>query len=905
MAGVPMVNPLTNAVEQIHPDDVELARDQGYSEQTPQDIAERDYIENDANTFGEAATAAGEGLASGLTFGAYDALASELGGEEYRARRQLREQAHPGLSMLGQAGAFLVPGLGEAALAGRVGKSVAGAVRIAGAPVAALTRGSRAVGETVARGLSRGTPGFGRELLARGAGAGVSGMIEGAGIGVQQAVSEAALGDSELTGELLLAHMRDGATIGGGLSSGLSVLGRVGKAALRGTSKATEGFSIGGAIGDRGLAGVADSQALNAAGFLGSDVARVVQEMGEDAPFRLGNRISEALKFTGPKAISRGVRHSLGGVSRVAKSRLDDTVEQLDSLYSNADAAGAGFDVVRSVRNINENIVGPLRKSGMRPYVSMANRIERTVDKLYRTFEDAERAAVTRDNVVKFWENIAVADDAISRLSRAKKLGANVGELNFLKESVAAARATARRSADAIKEELEKLGAKGATTLVERATTLVEKGKGASRRVGLRSTFDKLVPEMRTLTEQANPTITLSEARQIRTRVDKLKRKWGRDQHPMEAELSKLRTIIAGQIDEQMQKVGLGEKFKAANLAYGDWKIIEKVASKRAGSLIGNRTIGLTDTGTAIGGGILGTLTGGPIGGILVGGAAAIGNKFIRSPAGSRLFSAGASTIAESPRLARMQALIEATDRTVARIDGSTKKALPSKRWAPKLVGFSDALANDFESKRDTTLAKQESREQIASAVASNSGEIVKVAPLTVSAMARAAVRGQNMVNALMPKSNGFNDVVSRANPELLSPSEDEELDWLRISTAIEDPLELLDRLEENRVLPDEVAAVAETSPALYATLQRNILMHLVEGIQEGEVPSHQSLLSASIATGLPLDATMRPEVISLYQDMWTQQAPQMPQPDRASTARSRYANRRMTKTEEHGDEYV
>ena len=82
--------------------------------------------------------------------------------------------------------------------------------------------------------------------------------------------------------------------------------------------------------------------------------------------------------------------------------------------------------------------------------------------------------------------------------------------------------------------------------------------------------------------------------------------------------------------------------------------------------------------------------------------------------------------------------------------------------------------------------------------------------------------------------------------------------------------------------------------PSLYEAMRNHVVDEVASEADEGRVPSYERQAQLSMLTGIPLDATFRPDVIAFYQSVHgemsaPQKAPErLPQPDRVSRIASR-----------------
>lgn len=158
------------------------------------------------------AEALGAGVARGATFGLSDFLATKTGLANPETLQKLKE-FNPGLSMTGE-------------LAGAVGTAL-----IPGSLVARVMKGARGIEAATQAALSAALPAEGMagkiaQLAVETGAKGLGGAIEGAAFGLGQTVSEASLGDPDLTAQKVMANIGHGAFLGGALNAAV-VPGRV------------------------------------------------------------------------------------------------------------------------------------------------------------------------------------------------------------------------------------------------------------------------------------------------------------------------------------------------------------------------------------------------------------------------------------------------------------------------------------------------------------------------------------------------------------------------------------------------------------------------------------------------------------------------------------------------------
>jgi hypothetical protein len=309
-----------------------------------------------AQTPGQIAITAGEGLARGLSFGGYDVAARALGVDTEAMR--LRQETNPwtaGITEgIGSIAPMFIPGVGEigaaralgeaavvareASALGRAGEAALTAGRVLGAPTRAVgvagdlaATGARIAGEAL--GLS------GDTRLARMAVAGLEGTArgaaEGALMGAGQAVSESALSrNPDLTAEHLLAAMGTGALFGSFAGGALGVGGRAlregGELAASGAVRAAERAGVSrAALADARIVARLNASGLDEAAIaaLGTKPTQIVADLE-----RLGIGTREGLTGTTGLATARSSARDAATVVREADTTLTRLQGELDRL---------------------------------------------------------------------------------------------------------------------------------------------------------------------------------------------------------------------------------------------------------------------------------------------------------------------------------------------------------------------------------------------------------------------------------------------------------------------------------------------------------------------------------------------------------------------------------------------
>lgn len=210
--------------------ELQTALQSGYTQASAEEVAAEEERKHYTETT-EQVKAGAEGLLRGTTFGLSDAAATATGLSDASDMRK-RKEYNPGIALgseiVGGVAPLLIPGAGVAA----------GVARGAGF----MPRAVAGLGTAVEHGVAKAV---GKGVLGRAASLGASGAVEGALVGGGMAVSDAALQDTELTGEMVVAGMGQGALMGaaagGVMGAGIGTLAKGAAAAGAGARAAAKG----------------------------------------------------------------------------------------------------------------------------------------------------------------------------------------------------------------------------------------------------------------------------------------------------------------------------------------------------------------------------------------------------------------------------------------------------------------------------------------------------------------------------------------------------------------------------------------------------------------------------------------------------------------------------------------
>lgn len=862
---VTMVDPLTGEARDVNPADVGAAAAQNWTVETPEQTKLRQYQETAGALEGVKATT--EGALSSTTLGASDWALSAIPG--YTEARQAREETFPAAYTAGQAAGFLVPGLGQVKALGAVGK----AARVIGAPAAAASKVALKAGSLAERLAAGAAPGAARSVIAKGVGGAVGGVIEGGIVGAGNALTESAIQNKELSAELLLSHVRDGAAIGGALGgalgAGIETLAIGGRKVAQGAPRLLESMT-----GAKGVEGLAQTKALASIGALGSDFKKIVKEGGKDAPRRLGERILREAEFgfEGPGAIGRAVRSGLEEHADIAGRVAEREGARVGAVYRKLGERGEGVLAERVVSDLERDVLGPLRSSGYAPDLRIARSIERDLAPAFRGMERADQYRVSRDLVNTFRDNAAKVDDAI----RSKRTPIGKQALAELEADAKAMRAHFSKADQgfAVRELDNVLG-----NLRSAQSQLEKGGVLGGRLANARNALESLAKKVEESAAK-NGVATLSHDYlwKLRQRIDKSIKQWEFGKDPKADAYRKVRDSIKAHAEEAAEKSSLGAEFKAANASYSDWVKIRNIAEQRAASVAGNRSAGLTDTIVGAAGIAQGGLTGG-----IMAVAGPLGNKFLRSAAGDRTLATLANSYSNWRKVTR------ATNNAAIKLSNDSRALV---RAAPVLAaptGFSAQLAHDFDRKREQTIEQQQDTERLVAQLTQQLGPVAEIDPQLAAATIQSGSRGAAYLASIIPQAPGFADLDNVSTSSGFDVPEALKEEFLRAEKAVRNPLGVIKTAAKGELTPDEVNALKASNPALYDAMRNHIVDEVANEAEAGRVPDYQRQAQLSMLTGIPLDATFRPDVIAFYQGIhaengMVEQAPEtMPMSNRVT----------------------
>jgi len=884
---VKVVSP-SGVVTEVHPDDVasKLALSEGSHIETPHEKEVREYLAGKGQSIGQQALGVVEEAGSQLSFGGLDYLGRKLGGEQWVDDRNLRREI-PGVVPAGIAASLVVPVGAELAAASAAKKGIAvgklgKAAAVAGGPINAVSHGAARLGSMSEKLVAGAAPGALRRVGAKAAGGVIAGTVEGAAIGAGMALSEASLQNKDLSAELLLARMGETGAVGGVLGGAIGTVGGlfgIGKAGAKAAVRHVPG--IGEVVGQDANQ-LVGRRSLRSLGFQRSDFNRVIKKIGPEAVDEIGDTAAGILKVREPGAFGRAVKYQMEDGAELVAARKGELNNELRGVYADI---GEDTQALSSIaRRADNEVIAPLRNSlsgGDRAGIAA---IEREIRPIRRALQEAEGFAGAARSIPALE----------TRLGELGTLAAQ-GEYDALRLATKSFR---RELAD-VSEHYSSLGMSNSANQAKRLGVSLQRaadsnGRGIYDLMGqVRERFDLLSDSVgRHVTERGSPRITAAEIWELAKKTKEKFEGFKFTRDPKEHVYRQYWQILKDELQTIAERHGLGEQLQRVNRDLRNVIAIDEVAQKAAG-FSGNRGVSLTDTLAAGSMGGAGAIVGGGFGGAIGAAAGATLNRFIRSAAGDQLMAVTAN------KYATLRKTVDAVDREAAALSREVREAIPVKQRA---ISVGARGASEFDREHDALVARQTDQQRMLDELTSRMTEATEVAPELSAALVTAGARGQAYLASQLPAAIEIGDLRDRAGKP--SIPESERAAWLRKLTVVKDPKSVIRAMANGELTSLEVDALRASSPELYAWAQRELLHELETAAIDGRLPTYEQRAQASTFTGMPLDASFKPENIARFQARYAQlrdkpgESPGVTAGTRITSASKKLAGNRQTATE-------
>lgn len=819
-----------------------------------------------------------EAFGSGLTMGASDYLVQQhyrsLGDREsmerYRARNEAAGAAADTARLAGELAPVLLSGGGAAAVEGGVIGAKAGAgqllkqglkrgIRSAGA----IPRGVEAAGALAEKGVVKA---LGSGLKGRTAGAFARGAVEGGASGLGDYVTESVLGDKELTAEQALWSFGTGALFGGATSSAFPLTG----AAIRkGTNVTKEGAA-------KLLAKATDGNPKSLLG-LGADVAQAAATGRDMTPGRLlAGKVMEE-----------------GGVERVHKvlNNKDELISESAAVVKQAsqDFAQAADDIVRATEAARPE---SFRKHMSNVDAGVAKDV--TQDELLKVFEriqgdeGLQRVARYSGNapmhryaldeasglVEKAYDDIQKLSDAADIHQRGLQLKRDLQRQAKQMKGLTGPDIESKRFIKAVTQNVDDLlqhdvfGDGGRvyrelrdvdrSALQARAShisidskTGMPKGKTALGRLMLGTATDRDAALFSKRLGNADYVDQLSSMKEY---VD-LQKKSLEVRAKYSADPDVLRKLEAG-------KKAIERFEKTVKEQTENFDIADAAAALGKGGLAGPLAM-FGPSGATVAGALLGGAPGMAVGALL--NAAARPQSVLRTAVGVMYHAEKAGVdvkkviknLTDGKNAAKAAAADAAPKVRTKAKKAAGKAAKAGRTVAVRLAGRSGRLSDDQDA-RAARAAELADPDILARELATEMHDLDRDVPGVSGVMVEKIAAGAAFLQSKMP-------------PRTVDPLTGQSWDvdqatraaFDRYYEAVTDPMRSMQRLEDGTFTAEHGEALREVWPAMYKTIQDQVLMELQQASDDGRAIPYTSRVAIGVLMHTPTDVTMTPEFMA------------------------------------------
>ncbi len=423
-----------------------------------------------------------------------------------------------------------------------------------------------------------------------------------------------------------------------------------------------------------------------------------------------------------------------------------------------------------------------------------------------------------------------------------------------------------RRTADPFRTGAEHIGKQGVVKQMDGFAEDVGKRFGLYGEAGTFSNPDAVM--------------TLKDLHGVRRSADDL---WvGNKINPVASPIKGIRDTIDMRLASEIEKAGGAEALQAwqdANARYAMYKGLEKAVASKSTQTGASAFLSLTDKMAAGAGGVIGSTIGGPVGGLVGGAVTGLASKAIRS----RFDGVAADALMKAARIGAAKELSGSVD---AQLGSAVRGFLSQSSKEGALAGGTAlaAKANMPQAARVGAVSRPE-YERMAGQVAMlnmrrKDGQqdghglenFAAAAPNTAAALAATHSRAVQYLSSIMPPARVDHSSAfvpgSMYMPKALSPAE---LKWLRSVEAVRDPMGVLRDFRKGHISGDQVDALKNVYPSLYAHLRQTVMEHAQKS---GRKLSVEQVSALGILLGEPVHYTQRPEFLAAMQASKSNAAP-------------------------------
>ncbi len=196
-----------------------------------------------------------------------------------------------------------------------------------------------------------------------------------------------------------------------------------------------------------------------------------------------------------------------------------------------------------------------------------------------------------------------------------------------------------------------------------------------------------------------------------------------------------------------------------------------------------------------------------------------------------------------------------------AQEDGK-RKAKDAKPSAPPLATSYKARSQELRSQvAPTPDGKVQMRPEARARVAEQLAPIRAADPILADRLETMQAKKLEFLASKLPRKP--DPMAMQVGPDRWQPSDMEMRAFARYASAVEDPTGVVERLADGAITPEDVEAMKEVYPEMHADIVQQVIAQLPS--LRKTLP-YQRRLALSMFTGVPVDPTMDPRVLSVLQ---------------------------------------
>lgn len=848
----------------VDSDRLPQARERGYVEATPEEIARRERVALGSDTAHQVVGTAA-GTLRGVTGGLSESLLENPLGirEDVNAALEANPNLALGSEVVGT-GLGLLTG-GTEARAAREGVAAAEGgglmarlgelAHAAGAPARGVVSLGEHAGQLAGRLATGEGATVGRRLLGQAARYGTEGAVQGAGFEALHILNETALGEApDDVADRLIAATGLGGVLGGGLGGGIGALaegGRASGALARSTIAALRRAHPEMSEGVASLVEASVRRGIPLAEVLTGDtegvLARVLGPGGRRARdvIRRGEQVFQEGTPRAQSALDRLMREFQPVREEITGGLKTESVAA--RMRSTSEGAGIGEHLAQAEGAFSRAQQLADAMAGAAPgseYGAGAAAASRRIREALDVSRRRVAAAMERGGV----EGSAEIFSALDNLKRQIGHAEGYTRERFGEEAV-------RGLYESIRTDLVNpaVWGEGASELQRSSNAAWQRYLGRARqfersflREGTNIGFDTLLEadsaRIDSFLRQMGNAANSSSERTFREALEGLSELGGSAAEHFEAMTPQGREALARfrQAAEEAQATvsDVAEQARTLNQ-------FNRLAARESGGI------------GAIGAGAIGSAAGGP----LLGAAAAAASAMSRPTAAVRM-------------LAQIEHLSNGMgERIASSVRGFLGRGERSAgRAATRVVDFAERAphraltgAAAYEARIAELDAHRDPR-RLSADIAAGTADLGHAAPNVQRVVQARSARAVAYLQSVRPRSRVMPGQL-RVDPRQALPSRPEMDRFLRIARAVDNPASVLDDIRSRRITPEAIAAIREVYPSLYRQIVRAVASELSNADRE---PSYQDRLQLGTLLGVPTDPSLDPSTLATLQQAHT-----------------------------------